>query len=84
MGTCGKKSALDEEDEIPKIEQPIIEIKDNKNKGIELKESEIKESNKDITEISIIYNINKEIININIFGYKFVEKNKKISKMTKW
>ncbi len=55
MGTFGKKSALDAEDkgknELSKMEQPIIEIKDNKRKGIELKESEIKESYKDITEI---------------------------------
>ena len=37
------------------------------------------ESNKDISEIDIIYNINTK--NINIFGYDFVKNNKNICKM---
>ena len=36
-------------------------------------------SEKDISEISIIYDINKE--DINIFGKEFVENNKNICKM---
>ena len=48
MGTCGKKSVMtksisdienEDKNETQKIEQSIIEIKDNKNKGIESKES---------------------------------------------
>ena len=39
-------------------------------------------SEKDISEINIIYNINKENKeDINIFGYEFVENNKNICKM---
>ena len=39
-------------------------------------------SDKDISEINIIYNIKRKInINIKIFGSKFVENNKNICKM---
>ena len=50
MGTCGKKSGMtkyisnaenEDNSEILKIEQPIIKMKDNKNKEIEVKESKI-------------------------------------------
>ena len=43
-----------------------------------------KKSNKDITEINIIYNINKKEYNyksIKLFGDEFVRNNKKICKM---
>ena len=39
-------------------------------------------SEKDITEINIIYNYNGES-NINIFGYNFIKNNKNICKMIK-
>jgi len=42
---------------------------------------ENKEANEDISEINIIYDINKDDKTINIFGYEFVENNKNICKM---
>jgi len=38
-------------------------------------------SEKEITEINIIYEIRKDEENINIFGYDFVQYNKDICKM---
>jgi len=55
-------------------------VKDKKQlEKLEINDIINNESNKDISEIDIIYNINTK--NINIFGYDFVKNNKNICKM---